>query len=265
MKRLFALFLAFVFLMAALPVLAEDEFFEFDDEESGFVDFNDEGFEDFGDEDEFDDGFDAPPVEDMSTDQRQSMTSHLESLSGYQGDDVLDDKSLHIMYMPLEDGVSCKMMLYYGEEANVTIPEKIGGLTVTVIGNSAFSGREYVETVVLPETIKLIDTSAFFKCLGLRSVEMQEGVLMIGRACFGGCTSLEELTIPDSLEVVDELAFLQCLKLEELNFGSNLKEIRRQAFMMCNELKKVTMPKDARLDPDAFTGAPEDLDKVYLN
>ena len=102
MKRLFALFLAFVFLMAALPVLAEDEFFEFDDDESGFEDFGDEEFEDFGGEEEFEDDFDAPPVQDMSTDQRQSMTSHLESLSGYQGDDVLDDKSLHIMYMPLE-------------------------------------------------------------------------------------------------------------------------------------------------------------------
>ena len=272
MKRFFALLLAaLLFLMPALSSCAEeDEMEEFSDDYGGFEEFPDDedGFEEFPDDEggfeEFDDYPDAPPVPDMEVKDRKAMTSKLEGLSGYQGDDVLDDKSLKIMYMPLEDGNTCKMMLYYGDDTVVTIPEKIGGLTVTVIGNAAFSGREYIETVVLPETVVLVDTSAFFKCTGLKSVEMQEGVLMLGRACFGGCVSLENISIPESLEIVDELAFLQCLKLPELTFGENLKEIRGQAFMLCNTLGKVTIPRSTQLDPNAFTGTPEELEIAYL-
>ena len=268
MKRFFSLLAVVLFLMPGLSSLAEeDEIFEISDDDGEYMSFSDEeDFEEFSDDGdvEFEDFSDKPPVTDMRPEERQAMTQHLAGLSGYQGDDVKDDKSLNMMYMPLEDGTSCKMMLYYGEEADVTIPDKIGGLTVTVIGKSAFSGRDYIETVTLPDTIVLVDTSAFFKCAGLKSVHMQEGVLMIGRACFGGCAALEEIQIPESLEIVDELAFLQCLKLPELVFGDNLKEIRRQAFMMCDALESVTIPRKAELDADAFTGAPEDIDIVYL-
>lgn len=253
MKRLFILIAALMFIWLICSSCAGEIIEEFPDD-----------FESYTDPAPDSSGEDG--VADMLPSERKAMISRLNALSGYQGDDILDDRELHFKYQPLEDGVSCRVMLYYGDRndgCDVCVPEKLGGLTVTAIANSAFQGRDYLETVELPETVMLVDDMAFHQCSSLKSVKLNEGIVMLGKSCFGGCVSLEELELPESLEIVGEFAFLQCLKLHEIHFGENLKEIRANAFVLCDSLKKITIPRDADVDERAFTGIPEDTEIVF--
>ena len=280
MKRFFALLAALLFLLPALSSWAEDETEEFADDydieyEEEFPD--DEGYTDDrpGEEEFPDDDSPTPEVKnenlpdnEEADNKRQTMTQKLNALSGFEVEDKRDDKERKMIYIPLEDGVSCTMMLYYGTEedgCDVTVPEELGGLTVRAIGNSAFSGHGYVETIILPETIEMVGNMAFFKCYSLKNVEMHDGIIMLGKSCFGACNALEELRLPESLEVIDEFAFLQCNMLPELTFGKNLKAVGANAFMLCDSLKRITMPKTVVLDENALNGVREDAEIIYLD
>ena len=187
----------------------------------------------------------------------------------FEGEVIPEDVAKLYVYttqLDVEKENEWMVMLYYGDRndgCDVCVPEKLGGLTVTAIANSAFQGRDYLETVELPETVMLVDDMAFHQCSSLRSVKLHEGVVMLGKSCFGGCVSLENLELPESLEIVGEFAFLQCLKLHEIRFGENLKEIRANAFVLCDSLKRITIPRDADVDERAFTGIPEDTEIVF--
>ena len=165
MKRFFALLAALLFLLPALSSWAEDETEEFAD------DYDIEYEEEFPDDD-------SPtpevknenlPDNEEADNKRQTMTQKLNALSGFEVEDKRDDKERKMIYIPLEDGVSCTMMLYYGTEedgCDVTVPEELGGLTVRAIGNSAFSGHGYVETIILPEEENFSATVASKSCPG---------------------------------------------------------------------------------------------------
>ena len=286
MKRFFAALAAFVLLLCVLSSAAEEGGYDGQDDaedldspgaavpEGAFAYGSYGGGEDEGepepdeyydDEAELDDYYDSEPVLDMTEQETESAKETLNQYAGYHDDGWKSDEALHMTYVGLPDGVSCKTLLYSGYDADLVIPEKIGGLTVRVIGNSTFSGRENLKSVVLPDTVELIEERAFFGCVNLRSITMQEGVLMLERASFGACTALEEILIPQSVEYVGEFAFLKCPLLSELTFGENLREIGPNAFYLCESLKKVTIPRKTELDEASWEGVPEDMEIAYLD
>ncbi|MBQ1236313.1 MAG: leucine-rich repeat protein, partial [Oscillospiraceae bacterium] len=49
-------------------------------------------------------------------------------------------------------------------EGSLNIPAEIKGKSVTVIGSGAFSGCEYIEEIILPESVEKIEPYAFYGC-----------------------------------------------------------------------------------------------------
>ncbi len=76
-------------------------------------------------------------------------------------------------YQVSSDGAYVTITGYTGTDADVVIPETIGGLPVTGIGEYAFTGNWDMRTVRIPASVTSIDDSAFFKS-GIASILVEE-------------------------------------------------------------------------------------------
>lgn len=63
-----------------------------------------------------------------------------------------------------------------------------------------FRRRKDLRRVVLPDSVRKIDSWAFCGCENLCSVELNEGLENIGDYAFDNCSSLHKITMPDSLK-----------------------------------------------------------------
>ena len=82
---------------------------------------------------------------------------------------------------------------------HVTIPSMLGGVSVTGIGERAFSGCRGLTSVTIPEGVTSIGWDAFSGCSGLKSVTIPEGVTRIGGSAFSECSRLASVMIPQSV------------------------------------------------------------------
>lgn len=115
--------------------------------------------------------------------------------------------------------------LYAGGE-ELTVPETVDGRTVTTIGYGCFYDCDTITTVILPETLEVIEGEAFYDCGALRGIYIPEGVTSIGDQAFGFCTALEAISLPGTLETLDESAFDGCLKLRYVFFNGTKQQWR---------------------------------------
>ena len=79
---------------------------------------------------------------------------------------------------------------YCGDGGAVVIPSEIDGKPVTIIGENAFSGCNFLTSVVIPKSVTAIGDEAFRGCTSLTSVIIPEGVTKIGDGAFKGSRSL---------------------------------------------------------------------------
>lgn len=113
-----------------------------------------------------------------------------------------------------EDLTFIEVTGYKGNAKNLVIPETIQGLPVEVIGESAFETLK-IKSVVIPSSVKVIRSSAFYECESLEKVTLPEGLFYIGSGAFN-YTALTSVTLPKSLEVLNR-AFHGCDNLAEIN------------------------------------------------
>ena len=73
---------------------------------------------------------------------------------------------------------------------DVVIPSTHNSLPVTRIGDSAFSGRESLTSMIIPDSVTDIGVGAFANCSSLRSVEIPDSVTSVNIDVFENCTSL---------------------------------------------------------------------------
>ncbi len=108
-------------------------------------------------------------------------------------------------------------------------------------GLGLFENFVNLKSVVLPDTLKKIDTYAFKNCKNLESVKMPENLEVIGAGAFRGCEKLRNIDSADDSKIV---------------FNDNLKEIEASAFYGCKSLsEKVYLGKNVSAIGDgAFAG-----------
>ena len=97
--------------------------------------------------------------------------------------------------------------------------------------------------VVIGSQVTAIDKCAFYKCLTLTRVEIQEGVSSIGDSGFAYCKNLESITLPHSIKSIGKNAFYECYKLEELTLPEDITIIDDWALACCIGLKSLTLPE----------------------
>ena len=164
---------------------------------------------------------------------------------------------------------------YKGQSASVYIPTEIQGVpvteiatsfnrtikqitslyipdSVTKIGKEAFSdekdylsGRDvplcYMESVRLPENLKVIDSRTFSCLTSLKTVIFPKNLERIERYAFYSCMSLESLTLPETVYYIGKCAF-QDSGIEVLNLPSSLRVIEPNAFEKINA-KNIVLPE----------------------
>ncbi len=164
----------------------------------------------------------------------------------------------------------------------VSIPSNLGGYPVTTIAEHAFSNRELMVVLTIPDSVVTIEANAFENCDNLMVATIGNGVNYIGteafRECynletltigskvetidwgaFAWCESLETLVLPNSLVTINDSnwndigAFHCCISLKEVTLGSKLKHIGSHAFIHCSGIKSITIPNSVNhIGDEAF-------------
>ena len=132
---------------------------------------------------------------------------------------------------------------------SVTIPDG-----VKTIGHNAFSGCSNLVSVDIPNSVTKIEIYAFMNCVALESVIIPGGVESIG-SVFYRCSGLTTVTILDGLKTIDLNAFYECSSLTSVSIPESVTSIGAQAFDGCTNLSTVTIPSGVTsIGQSAFRG-----------
>lgn len=170
----------------------------------------------------------------------------------------------------------------------ITIPNSIGGKTITAIGESAFSGNTKITSVSIPSSVTQIKGQAFNECSGLTAVAFAEGSQLstIGIHAFYFCSKLTSIIIPASVTNIGSRAFEGCGELGSIvvesgnttyksdgnclltydgktlilgcknsKIPNSVQSIGARAFYACSKLTSITIPNDVTsIGDEAFEG-----------
>jgi len=114
---------------------------------------------------------------------------------------------------------------------------------VTIIGESAFTGRNNLTNITIPEGVTDIGSQAFQDCSNLSSITIPDGVIYTGSDIFKGCSSLISISIPESMLGIGAGAFYGCSSLTSIIISENTEWIGSSAFYGCSNLTNITIPE----------------------
>jgi len=135
---------------------------------------------------------------------------------------------------------NCSSLCFVGFE-KASILKTIGGgwNSDTPSYYGAFYNCTALESIALPASVEVIETSAFKDCTALKNLSFVDGsrLKIIGGSysgtnkyagAFANCSSLTSIEIPANIEIIEATAFYNCTALTSVEFqqGSKLKEIR---------------------------------------
>ena len=145
-------------------------------------------------------------------------------------------------FYPLPDGTYGVKMgkAEYLEE--ITIPSHYKGCVVSTILSFGFAESTTLKRITIPDTVTVIETGAFEKCIYLEQVNMGNGVKTIGVDAFNGCRALQSVAFSENLETINSSAFYGCSAMTELRIPEGTKRIEWEAFQGCYGLKTVVIP-----------------------
>lgn len=179
-----------------------------------------------------------------------------------------------------KDGMDELQMRY------LEIPETIAGYPVAAIKDRAFEKNPFIVSVKIPGTLKTIGMRAFYYCVSLRDVILEEGINQIWDAAFQG-TDIREIAVPQSVAGGGSLdnpvsamtdVFRDCrnlesatiksgnleslsgtfrdnIKLKKVSLAEGIKEIGAWTFGGNTSLESIALPSTVQRIGSAFTGA----------
>lgn len=148
----------------------------------------------------------------------------------------------------------------------ITIPANVEGL-----GSSAFEGSDAgtmpLEKVIFNGSkIMQIEPYTFKNCVNLKEITLPESLTIIDYSAFFGCSSLTKVVIPDNVFEIGKTAFLGCTSLTEATIGRSVRSIGEKCFDGCKELATVICKGEtpARLGVGAFMKDEERSGTKYI-
>ena len=121
---------------------------------------------------------------------------------------------------------------------NIIIPPTYNGKPVTQLRYVAFRYADHIKTVMMPNTVTLIDWEAFSGCTSLEKVYLPEGLKTLKHYAFLECSSMESIKLPESLEKIDHNVFVDCSALKELYIPAKTASIGYNVFIGCDSLER---------------------------
>ncbi len=133
-----------------------------------------------------------------------------------------------------EKGGVYRLTKFIGSETNVIIPSKVNGVEVKTVALMAFQGTS-IESVVVPDSVTLIEDYAFDRCDNLKSIIFGKGVTVLKANTVTYCRSLESVTFMGEVEKVYPEAFTH---IKSVTFyGSKMPDFGGLAFPLKTEIK----------------------------
>ena len=147
-----------------------------------------------------------------------------------------------------------------GEELiDVVIPD-----TVTTINSYAFVRCTGMRSVTIPNSISDIGDDAFHGCHGLTNVIIPNSVKSIGSYVFRNCSNLATVFVSDGVTAIGVGMFYECTSLISINLPNSITRIRDYAFSGCTSLSDLTIPDSLfSIGYSAFNGCVS-LKKAHL-
>ena len=97
----------------------------------------------------------------------------------------------------------------------------VSGADYTVVSLGGFDGHSLLELMQLPDSLKIIQNSAFKDCSSLFEINLPAGLVKIGSDAFRNCTKLADIHLPASLTNIGDKAFVNCPSLETLSVAED--------------------------------------------
>ena len=153
------------------------------------------------------------------------------------------------------------------EWVDVVIPSEYKGLPVTKINSYAFKNCEAVKSIVIPDSVTVIESQAFEWCSYLSKITMSKNINRVGMWCFGKTAFYDNVknwengvlycgnvlveaktdisgayTIKAGTKCIADSAFRFCEKLTSVTIPNTVTHIGNEAFYGC-ALSKVVIPE----------------------
>ena len=112
----------------------------------------------------------------------------------------------------------------------------------TKIKNGSFRDSCYLQSLIISDTVTVLDYSCFDVCSDLEYVHIGKSVTHIGIEAFEHCSSLRRVHLPDSLVSIGEMGFQNCWSLGSITLPESLVNIGEDAFYQCKELQSIIIP-----------------------
>ncbi len=124
---------------------------------------------------------------------------------------------------------------------------------MTSVSECAFYNMSMIKSVVLPSSVKEVESHAFFGCTGIVTFDLQN-IETLYEYAFSGCTLLNSVNF-SNVKVIKSNAFEGCVNLfkKKLNFDSNdtisgslvlpatLNTLNKNAFSGCTGITKIDL------------------------
>ena len=211
------------------------------------------------------------------------------SVPVYAVDDVNDRNFINGDYVCfLEDDGTVTINRYTGTEKNITVPAQIEGKDVSAIGPNAFfassansikipngvkkirmssfSDSKNLTSIVIPDSVTVVEPWAFMNCTKLKNITFSKNLTYVGLSCFsntawydsqpdgvvyigktvyhykGNMPNNTKLTLKNGMVSISQQAFIDCVNLTGITLPASLKEIGSAAFSGCTGLKSIVIP-----------------------
>lgn len=105
----------------------------------------------------------------------------------------------------------------------------------------AFSDCTSLTSIVIPNSVKIIDTETFSGCTSLKSVVIPNSVEHIRGGAFYNCSSLTSIELPNSLLELYNSPFNGCKSLTALNIPKSVTRINTNPVGGCSSLTSLTV------------------------
>lgn len=136
---------------------------------------------------------------ETNPDSSSSSSSSSSASSSDTGSSLLEIRKLN-------NAEACVYRCQKSASGTVTIPAQWNGLPVTSIHSYAFDNCSGVTKIILPDSLKTIESFAFFSC-GMLEISIPASVSTIGASAFYGCKALKKLPLPEGLKTISRQLF----------------------------------------------------------
>ena len=134
---------------------------------------------------------------------------------------------------------------------NFNVLSEINEIPVVGLKEDAFNQHKDIRSLTLPNSIKTIESCAFYYCISLEEIKFPDSIETIPYSCFHSCSSLESIRIPNSVTIIDDMAFVNCKSLKTITIPDNIQKIDKFAFIGCHNIMHVQFSRTLVDRPDA--------------